>query len=478
VTERFGGWLRPATYLGGNALTLTGVVITTSTALTMMGAWLLELSSGRAVHPYSGIVLFLVLPVLFVAGLLMIPAGVLLHRRKLSRLGQPVAPATVDFGSPRIVRATWLVAGFTLVNVVVMGTATSKGVEYLDSSRFCGVTCHHVMQPEYSAYQVSAHQQIGCAECHVGPGAGSFIGSKLAGVRRVVAIAFDTYSRPIPSHVEDLPSAAGTCIHCHSGRGFYGTRLAIRPHYGDDEKNTPAITVLALRLGGLSNGRRTGIHGVHQNADRPISFVAADPARQTIGRVFRADDKGGAVEFVPDDAKLASSTGARRTMDCTDCHNRAGHAFPTAEQAVDGAIASGRISAALPFVRKEAVAALKASYADSETARRGIESALDGFYRTKYPDTYRDARPAVGAAIEAAQALYQRYVVPPMKVGWGTYATNIGHQDAPGCFRCHDGNHKSTDGRVIPQDCETCHTVVAMEEENPKILTDLGISSF
>jgi hypothetical protein len=29
VSERFGEWLRPATYLGGNALTLAGVVITT-----------------------------------------------------------------------------------------------------------------------------------------------------------------------------------------------------------------------------------------------------------------------------------------------------------------------------------------------------------------------------------------------------------------------------------------------------------------
>jgi hypothetical protein len=29
--------------------------------------------------------------------------------------------------------------------------------------------------------------------------------------------------------------------------------------------------------------------------------------------------------------------------------------------------------------------------------------------------------------------------------------------DAPGCFRCHDENHKSNDGKVIAQDCATCH---------------------
>jgi hypothetical protein len=26
-----------------------------------------------------------------------------------------------------------------------------------------------------------------------------------------------------------------------------------------------------------------------------------------------------------------------------------------------------------------------------------------------------------------------------------------------GCFRCHDDDHKSRDGKVIGQDCQTCH---------------------
>jgi hypothetical protein len=477
VSERFGGWLRPATYLGGNALTLAGVVITTSTALTLIGAWLLEVIGGRSIHPYSGIVLFLILPALFVVGLALIPIGVLWQRRRQKALGQPVAPPTVDFRNPRIVRAAAIIAALTAVNVAVLGTATSKGVDYLDSSKFCGTTCHYVMQPEYTAFLASPHVRVGCAECHVGPGTSSFIGSKLAGVRRVVAIARDSYSRPIPVPVVDLPETAGTCGHCHSTSRFAGDRLAVRTHYGDDEKNTPAITVLTLKIGGARNGTRSGIHGVHQNPDRTISYVS-DPARQKVGRVSWTDEKGKAVEFVAEDAAAAAITGERRTMDCTDCHNRAGHAFQTPEQAVDGAIAAGRISGALPSVRQQAVAALKASYSDQAAALRGIESSLDEAYKTKYPDAYRDVRPAIRAAIETTQALYARHVFPPMKVGWGTYPNNIGHTDSPGCFRCHDGSHKAADGRVITQECDACHTVAAMEEENPKILTDLGISSF
>jgi hypothetical protein len=50
-------------------------------------------------------------------------------------------------------------------------------------------------------------------------------------------------------------------------------------------------------------------------------------------------------------------------------------------------------------------------------------------------------------------------VFPEMNVRFGTYASNIGHIDFPGCFRCHDDNHKSKDGKKIGQECDTCHAI-------------------
>jgi cytochrome c2 len=47
--------------------------------------------------------------------------------------------------------------------------------------------------------------------------------------------------------------------------------------------------------------------------------------------------------------------------------------------------------------------------------------------------------------------------------------------DSPGCFRCHDGSHTSADGQTITNDCSACHQIIASGENNPKILTDLGI---
>jgi hypothetical protein len=162
-------------------------------------------------------------------------------------------------------------------------------------------------------------------------------------------------------------------------------------------------------------------------------------------------------------------------MDCMDCHNRPTHAFEMPERAVDKAMSDGRISAKLPYVKREAVAALKASYPDREAASLKIPFALSDFYRTKYPSVYQNDRAAVETAADQVKAIYLRNIFPEMNVTWGVHPNNIGHEDFLGCFRCHDGKHKSSDGRVISDDCESCHQVLALEEENPKILADLGL---
>jgi hypothetical protein len=62
-----------------------------------------------------------------------------------------------------------------------------------------------------------------------------------------------------------------------------------------------------------------------------------------------------------------------------------------------------------------------------------------------------------------------------MKVTWNLYPNHIGHQDSPGCFRCHDNKHKTETGEKIGKKCSTCHTIVAEEESNSAVLQELGI---
>jgi hypothetical protein len=162
-------------------------------------------------------------------------------------------------------------------------------------------------------------------------------------------------------------------------------------------------------------------------------------------------------------------------MDCMDCHNRPTHAFELPERALDRALADGRVSAALPYIKKKGIEVLRAEYPDRETAARRIAEVLGEFYRTSYPAAYQQHRAALATAVAEVQAIYARNVFPQMKVAWGTYPNNIGHEDFLGCFRCHDESHKRADGQTITQDCNACHTILAQDESNPKVLADLGL---
>jgi hypothetical protein len=472
-------WLRPAVYLGQNPITLTGAVLTTSAAITLLCFWVFELLKGGPSHPYAGIIFFLILPGVFVLGLLLMPLGGLLRRYRLRREGKlPHVYPTLDLHRPMLRRALIWVVALTFANVAIMGTASYKAVEHMDSPQFCGQTCHTVMAPEFTAYLNSPHSRVACVDCHIGSGAPWFVRAKISGVRQLFAVALKTYSRPIPSPVRNLRPARETCERCHWPEKFTGDKFLVKTKYGDDEQNTPATSVLLLKIGGRTAQGLVGIHGRHLNVGARITYVSTDGRRQVIPRVTYLDDKGKSVEYVSDEVKTTPAELARaerRAMDCMDCHNRPTHAFQMPERAVDEAMAAGRISATLPFIKKQSVAALRGEYSDQAAASDRIPKAIADFYRAKYPQVYQNQRAQVETAAEQVKAIFLRNVFPEMRLTWGTHPNNIGHDDFLGCFRCHDGKHKSSDGRIINDDCAACHQVLAMEEKDPKVLADLGL---
>jgi len=471
---------RRLVFLAQNPVSQTGVVLTTSAAVTLIAFWIYLIVQAQPIHPYTGILFFLLLPGIFALGLILIPLGIWLRRKKLTAHGElPSEYPQVDLRSPYLRRALMIVGFLTFANFAIMGAASYKGVEYMDSAQFCGKTCHTVMEPEYTAYVDSPHSRVSCVECHIGPGAPWFVKAKISGVRQVFAVALKTYSKPIPSPVHDLRPARDTCEHCHWPQKFTGDRFLLRTKYADDEKNTPSTSVLLLKIGGRTAEGLVGIHGRHLADAERIEYVTTDDRRQVIPLVTYIDDAGKKVEYVSTDAKLTTEQLAnadRRKMDCMDCHNRPTHAFDMPDRAIDKAMREGRISTKLPFVKREALAALKATYPDRATASQKIPAALGEFYRTKYPTVFQNDRPAVEMAAEKVKAIYMRNIFPEMGVTWGSHPNNIGHEDSLGCFRCHDGKHKSSDGKIITDDCEACHQVLALEEEQPKILADLGLN--
>jgi len=472
-------WARLIYYLSLNTLSLIGVVLTTSSAVTLIGFWIYDFALPGPPHPYVGILLFLILPGLFLFGLLLIPIGILLRRNQLIKAGElpPVYPE-IDLKVPMVRNGLLFVVVATFLNVMIFGFASYRGVTYMDTTTFCGLTCHTVMAPEYSAYQNSPHSRVECVECHIGPGADWFVRSKLSGLRQVFAVTFKTYSRPIPSPVKYLRPARETCEQCHWPQRFSGDKFIVKTNYKDDEKNTPMTTALVLKIGGRTWQGSTGIHGRHLDEGSRIHYVSIDEARQVIPVVYYTDDRGKTVEYVSTDIKATKEQLAKaekRAMDCIDCHNRPTHAFELPENAVDDRIYRGLISPDLPFVRKKAVELLKADYPDRDTAKTRIAEGLISYYRTTYPAIYNTKRALIEQSADNTAAIYLRNIFPDMKVGWGVHPNNLGHNDFPGCFRCHDGSHTSADGQTISNDCSACHNLLAMQEENPKILTDLGL---
>jgi hypothetical protein len=312
------------------------------------------------------------------------------------------------------------------------------------------------MEPQYVASRGWPHANVQCSACHVGPGAGALVGSKLAGARQLFDLATGRVPMPIASPVQSMRPARETCEQCHWPEKFHGDKLQVIRDYSNNESSTESETALQLHIGGGSRalGVGTGIHW-HMNLDNQIEYVATDSSRQVIPYVRFTGQDGDVREYVVEgttDAQVAQ--GVRRRMDCMDCHSRPAHTFSASpERAVDASIAQGHIPRELPFVRREAVASVGTDYVDRDAALEGIARHLEEFYAAQ------DTDPSlVAQAVTAVQDVWSRNVFPAMNVGWGTYPNHLGHVDSPGCFRCHDDEHTAADGSVIRQDCELCHS--------------------
>jgi nitrate/TMAO reductase-like tetraheme cytochrome c subunit len=477
-------WMRPALFFGNNPLSLAGGALTTASGVTMIIYWGAEIFGRPFENPYLGIIFFLILPALFIAGLAFIPVGIIVRRKRLQRAGQiPAAYPHIDLNDRIFRHGLDIVLVATIVNLLVVSVATYRGASYMDSPQFCGQSCH-VMHPEYTAYKISAHSHVPCVECHIGNGVQSYFAAKVNGTKQLVEVTLHPaahlapklipdYPTPIPSPVTSLRPARAICESCHTPTRFDGDKLLVKSAFADDETNSETQTVLILHLGGVDSlSHLTGIHGVHLGH---IEYVATDETRTAIPWVQRRNADGTETVYATSDPAAAPPNGERRVMDCIDCHNRAAHTFVTAEDAINREMAGGAISPDLPFVHKKGLELLKATYATQDEAAAKIPAELTAYYRANYPAVLASKPALVKEAGEDLATLYNQNVFPWMKVTWGTHPNHIGHMDYPGCFRCHDGSHAAKNGTSITQDCAACHNLLAVEEAKPKVLADLGI---
>jgi len=393
--------------------------------------------------------------------------GFLRERRK-RRIAEEKGEEWVrlDVTRTRVQQRLLLVSGlFSGALVFVVAIGGYRAHEFTDSVTFCGELCHVVMEPEFVAYQNSAHARVTCAECHVGSGAQWYVRSKISGLYQVYAVLRDIYPRPIPTPIKSLRPAPDTCEQCHWPRHFFGARLKTFTHYPTEGGEEPWVINMLLNIGGgdPEKGYTHGIHW-HMNIANGVQYIARDEKRQDIPWIRTVDELGNVTVYQDVNNPLTDEeieAGNLRTMDCLDCHNRPSHVFKSPVKLVNQELLLGNLDPNMPEIKLLAVELLATEYETKEEAGLAITDGLREAYSSNYPEYYADNLRQVDEAAALLKRVYSENMFPEMKVRWRAYPDDIGHRNDPGCFRCHAGDHQSSDGRVISTDCNSCHTILS-----------------
>lgn len=408
-------------------------------------------------NPYIGILTFMVAPAFLVGGLILFVLGAWRWHRIIARANGSAAilHVDVDLSRPhdRRLLAFFIPASAGFLLITAMGSYHTY--QFTESVQFCGESCHTVMQPELTTYLHSPHARVACAECHIGKGATWYVKSKLSGTYQVYATLAHKYPTPIPVPVKNLRPAEETCEQCHWPKEFVGNLDRTFNYYLPDKTNSLYSIRMLLKVGGgdPTHGPVGGIHW-HMNVANKIEYIATDEERQKIPWVRMTDAQGVVTIFRSPSFTNDISQMSIRTMDCMDCHNRPAHKFQSPESAVNLAMSLGQIDTGLAYIKTNAMAALCGSYKNESDAEQKIATALFD----RYPNDSR-----IRPTISAVQQIYKDNFFPEMKANWRSYPDNIGHKDWPGCFRCHDGQHKATEGgrAIRANDCNACHIILA-----------------
>ncbi|MGP8244918.1 MAG: Ni/Fe-hydrogenase, b-type cytochrome subunit [Bryobacteraceae bacterium] len=448
----FRNWI---SYAGTGIAAIGVVVFAVLTAYHTIGG-------GSFTEPYGDLVIFFVPPVFVFAGVAVVLAGMYVQWIRW-RMHKPLSFGRYpkwDLNLPSERKALLAVGLGCAVLCVPAIYGSSRAYRYTDAVPFCGTLCHS-MTPEYVTYRLSPHAHVACAQCHVAPGATGYLESKVRGVVEFVETAQNDYPRPIPVPVTALRPIRSNCEQCHWPAKFFGAREVQQVHFLSDEHNTRWDIDMLVHVGGGAPADPAQM-GIHWHVAGKVEYVATDADRQNIPWVRAMNPLTGEAQVYTSQqgGSTAPPPGEVRTMDCVDCHDRPTHILQAPDRSVDVALAEGSIDASLPFIKQQSVAALAATYSDREQALRAIDNTLRVYYQKTYPQVYAGKQDAIKTAVASVQNIYNRYFFPSMKVRWDTYFTDDTHFYSVGCFRCHDGQHKSVVGSVIRSDCDACHTIM------------------
>jgi hypothetical protein len=462
-----------------NWITIIGLLIASINFLLIIVLFLISTIFNKN-QTNLGLFIYIILPGFLLLGLLMIPAGILISRKK--RLASTPAekkrlPA-IDLNNPKHRNAF---IGFTIATLIILFLSTYGSFEayhLTESVEFCGTLCHKVMEPEYTAYQNSSHANVECVECHVGSGASWYVKSKLSGLHQVYAVATKTYPSPIETPLHDLRPARETCEKCHWPQKFYARNLQTKKYYLADSLNSEWNVILQMKIGPeISDlGFTEGIHW-HINPDVNIEYISENDKRELITYVKYTNKATGEVTIYKNpEIEISDSTisaSSARTMDCIDCHNRPSHKYRSPSVYFDKIMLTNAVGKEIPFIKKTAMGILRNNFPTKDTALMQIREGIINYYKSGFSEFFEKNQAKIDQSIVSLQKAYSQNSFPGMKVTYDVYPDHIGHLESEGCFRCHNDSFRSDNGRKITRDCNLCHTIIGQGKQDLMQFTNI-----
>ncbi|VAX16415.1 hypothetical protein MNBD_NITROSPINAE03-157 [hydrothermal vent metagenome] len=451
-------------WVTSNPVSAMGAIITIGGLLLLALFTLVYMASAEVMNPYYGALGFLGLPVLILAG-----AGMVVVGRLIFRDSPGQEPFWAQQFNIKDEKKALIIFGVSIgACVVFFGLSGAQTAKFMDSTNFCGQTCHSVMEPEAVSHANSTHSTIKCVRCHVGEGVQGLLISKIRGAWQVFSVLTNQYERPIPAPVKTLPSSEDTCKTCHDTGKDSPENMKLYTSFKDDEKSSRVMSAIVIDPGSSRPGAARGIHA-HVSKGLKIRYYTLDKKRHFITWVESKSPQGTRVWSMegetPPVIRAVRKTskgrpiytiegkGEMREMDCVDCHNRAGHNFPDPEVLVDNMLAKGEIDPLLPYAKR---VALKALMAAGEGPKLEAEGKIYSELAAAWP--MDDSVTRISALLADAAG---KYLYPRMNIGWGTYENLNRHSRDQGCFRCHNQRMKDKNGKNLSQDCDSCHDMVA-----------------
>ena len=364
------------------------------------------------------------------------------------------------------------------VTLIVVALASLFGGihtwEYTNSNQFCGTACH-TMPPQSTAFQESPHSNVTCEECHIGRA--SFMDQairKTQGIKESYYEIFKLYEYPI--RAKALRPSLDTCEKCHRPETFADDSLRQIHRFGNDAGNTATSIYLIMKTGGV-DARQGDARGIHWHISSKVLYYSEDELAQVIPYVRVYNDDDTYVEYIDVESGFDPSTldeSQLKQMDCITCHNRVTHSFNAPYKSVDEAMAKGLIDPSIPLIHQKAVEVLSTEYASRDEAIKAIADIEEDYKRNLF-DFYSQNGQIIKNAVAEIQSIYDRTVFHEQEIDWTTYPNHLGHIDAPGCFRCHDGKHLNQDEEAVRLECNVCHAIPVVASADD-FLTTIEIS--